>query len=96
MCPFPLIEAKQAIAQLKPGDSLVIDFDCPQVTDSIPTSAADEGHVISDFQRVSDAGWQVTVAKTQNELKVPLVLAGQPDRQHGAMRASGASALPVH
>ncbi|APT93010.1 membrane protein [Corynebacterium phocae] len=73
VCPFPLIEAKQAIAILEPGDSLVIDFDCTQATDSIPTWAADEGHVISDFQRVGDAGWQVTVVKNPSELKAVLV-----------------------
>lgn len=63
VCPFPLIEAKRAIATLNPGDALVIDFDCTQATDSIPAWAADDGHTITDFQRKDDAGWQVTVVK---------------------------------
>ncbi|MEX3517155.1 YeeE/YedE thiosulfate transporter family protein [Corynebacterium camporealensis] len=63
VCPFPLIEAKQVMAELQPGEALVIDFDCTQATDSIPAWAADEGHTVEDFKRVSDAGWQMTVVK---------------------------------
>ncbi|MDU7566481.1 YeeE/YedE thiosulfate transporter family protein, partial [Corynebacterium sp.] len=63
VCPFPLIEAKQVMAELEPGEALVIDFDCTQATESIPQWAADEGHKIRDFHRSGDAGWQVTVVK---------------------------------
>ena len=63
VCPFPLIEAKQVMAELEPGEALVIDFDCTQATESIPQWAADEGHEIRDFHRSGDAGWQVTVVK---------------------------------
>ena len=63
VCPFPLIEAKQVMAELEPGEALVIDFDCTQATDSIPQWAADEGHEIRDFHRAGDAGWQFTVVK---------------------------------
>lgn len=63
VCPFPLIEAKQVMAELEPGEALVIDFDCTQATESIPQWAADEGHEIRDLHRSGDAGWQVTVVK---------------------------------
>lgn len=63
VCPFPLIEAKQAIAQLEPGERLVIDFDCTQATESIPQWAADNGHGIEGFSRRGAAGWQITVVK---------------------------------
>lgn len=63
VCPFPLIEAKQAMAELAPGEALVIDFDCTQATDSIPTWAADEGHEVTDMHQSGDAGWQITVVK---------------------------------
>ncbi len=30
VCPFPLIEAKAALAEMASGDKLVIEFDCTQ------------------------------------------------------------------
>ena len=73
VCPFPLIEAKQAIAQLNPGERLVIDFDCTQATESIPQWAADNGHGIEGFSRRGAAGWQITVVKDGAQ---PEVLSG--------------------
>ena len=63
VCPFPLIEAKQAMAELDLGEELVIDFDCTQATESIPQWAADNGHGMKDFVQKQDAGWQITVVK---------------------------------
>lgn len=40
VCPFPLIEAQSAMAALRTGDELVIDFDCTQATESLPHRAA--------------------------------------------------------
>ena len=36
VCPFPLVEAKQAMERLQVGDELVIGFDCTQATEAIP------------------------------------------------------------
>lgn len=63
VCPFPLVEAKQAISGLEIGDELVIDFDCTQATDSIPRWAADSGYPVTNFERVGDASWTITVQK---------------------------------
>lgn len=63
VCPFPLVEAKQAIATLGPGDQLKIDFDCTQATDSIPAWAAQEGHTVTNFEQLDDALWTITVQK---------------------------------
>ena len=63
VCPFPLIEAKDAIAELDSGEALVIDFDCTQATESIPQWAADDGHSVKDFMQNQNAGWQITVVK---------------------------------
>ena len=63
VCPFPLIEAQDAMNELGDGDKLVIDFDCTQATESIPQWAADNGHGIEGFTRNRDAGWQITVVK---------------------------------
>ena len=63
VCPFPLVEAKQAIKQLEPGDQLVIDFDCTQATDSIPHWASAAGYPVTNFEQVGDASWTITVQK---------------------------------
>lgn len=63
VCPFPLIDAKQAIAQIDSGDDLVIGFDCTQATESLPQWAAEDGHDVVAFDRTGDAGWSITVRK---------------------------------
>ncbi|MET0959384.1 MAG: sulfurtransferase TusA family protein [Psychrobacillus psychrotolerans] len=63
VCPFPLVEAKEAIAELSSGDELVIEFDCTQATDTIPRWAAEEGHNVTNYEQVSDAAWTITVQK---------------------------------
>ncbi|ANY71641.1 MULTISPECIES: sulfurtransferase TusA family protein [Paenibacillus] len=63
VCPFPLIEAKEAMESLKSGDELEIDFDCTQATESIPRWAAEAGHKITNFVQLTDASWSITVQK---------------------------------
>lgn len=63
VCPFPTVEAKDAIATLEDGNEMVIDFDCTQGTDSIPQWAADAGHAVTDFKQNGAAGWSITVVK---------------------------------
>ncbi|WP_018117651.1 YeeE/YedE thiosulfate transporter family protein [Corynebacterium mastitidis] len=63
VCPFPLIEAKEAMRRLAPGEELVIDFDCTQATDSIPRWAAEDGHEVVEFTERGEAGWSITVRK---------------------------------
>ncbi len=57
VCPFPLIEAKAALAEMVSGDELVIEFDCTQATEAIPQWAAEEGHAITDYP----ADWRCSV-----------------------------------
>lgn len=63
VCPFPLVEAKQAMANLNKGDELVIEFDCTQATEAIPQWAAEEGYKVSDYEQIGDALWTITVIK---------------------------------
>lgn len=63
VCPFPLVEAKEAMSGLEMGDELVINFDCTQGTDAIPHWAAKEGYPVTHFDRVGDAQWTITVQK---------------------------------
>ena len=63
VCPFPLVEAKDAIASLPDGDYLTINFDCTQATDAIPQWCATDGHEVTDFRETGEASWQITVKK---------------------------------
>lgn len=63
VCPFPLIEAKEAMEPLASGDELIIDFDCTQATESIPQWAAEEGHTVTNYEQIGDATWTITVRK---------------------------------
>ena len=63
VCPFPLLDAKDAMKLLDSGEELVIDFDCTQATDSIPRWASEDGHEVTNFEATGDAGWTITVKK---------------------------------
>lgn len=63
VCPFPLVEAKRVIEELKSGDELVIQFDCTQATESIPRWAAEAGHEVTNYEQIGDAAWTITVQK---------------------------------
>jgi len=63
VCPFPLIEAENAMAELAPGDELVIDFDCTQATESLPRWAVQNGHEVVAFEQIGDAQWQIRIRK---------------------------------
>ena len=63
VCPFPLIDAKQKMAELEIGDELYIRFDCTQATESIPNWAADEGYPVTHFDQIGNASWEIIVQK---------------------------------
>ncbi len=63
VCPFPLVEAKKAIAEIAVGEELIINFDCTQATESIPEWAAREGHEVTDFEQTSEAQWKIVVQR---------------------------------
>lgn len=63
VCPFPLVEAKEAIVDMAMGEELIINFDCTQATESIPRWAATEGHEITEFEQIDDAKWRIIVKR---------------------------------
>lgn len=63
VCPFPLVNAKEAMDQLSVGDELEITFDCTQATDTLPRWAEESGHSVSEFEQTNDAGWRIVIAK---------------------------------
>ncbi|MBX6394628.1 MAG: sulfurtransferase TusA family protein [Alicyclobacillaceae bacterium] len=63
VCPFPLVEAEKAIAEMEPGEELIIDFDCTQATESLPRWAVQHGHQVTAFEQTGDAQWQIRIRK---------------------------------
>lgn len=63
VCPFPLVEAKNAIKTIDIGEELIINFDCTQATESIPRWAATDGHEVTNFEQLNDAKWQIVVRR---------------------------------
>jgi TusA-related sulfurtransferase len=63
VCPFPLVEAKEAIQTINSGDELEVQFDCTQGTESIPRWAAEAGHEVTNYEQVGDAAWTITIKK---------------------------------
>ena len=63
VCPFPRVEAKEAMRTMTAGDELVIHFDCTQATDAIPRWAAESGYPVTDFAKTGPAEWSITVQK---------------------------------
>lgn len=63
VCPFPLVEAEKAIAELDLGSELVIEFDCTQATESLPRWAVQQGHQVTEFEQTGDALWQISIRK---------------------------------
>ncbi|CAB3395702.1 sulfurtransferase TusA family protein [Kyrpidia spormannii] len=63
VCPFPVVEAEKAMANLAPGDELVIDFDCTQATESLPRWAMQHGYRVTAFEQTGDAQWRIRIQK---------------------------------
>ena len=63
VCPFPLVEAKDAMELLNSGDELEVQFDCTQGTESIPRWAAEAGHEVTNYEQVGEAAWTITIKK---------------------------------
>lgn len=63
VCPFPLVEAKDAIEKISAGDELIINFDCTQATESIPRWAAESGYEVTNFEQLGEAAWTITIKK---------------------------------
>ncbi|MDR1186718.1 MAG: sulfurtransferase TusA family protein [Bifidobacteriaceae bacterium] len=63
VCPFPLVEAKQAIAGIEPGDTLTVAFDCTQGTESLPRWAVESGHRVTSYEQTASAEWAISIQK---------------------------------
>jgi tRNA 2-thiouridine synthesizing protein A len=60
-CPLPLIKARQALEELKPGQSLIVLATDPEAPIDLAAFAADGGHEFA--QERDGAGWKLTLVK---------------------------------
>lgn len=63
VCPFPLVEAKEFVKTIRSGETFEIYFDCTQATESIPLWAAEDGHIVSEFESIGEAQWRIVLIK---------------------------------
>ena len=62
-CPLPLLKARQALATMAPGETLVVLATDPEAPIDLAALAADEGH---EFAREQHAGvWRLTLVKAR-------------------------------
>ncbi len=63
MCPYTLINTKQKMAQLAPGERLEILIDNFDATETIPTWAKNAGHRVLDLKQI-EGGWKILLEKS--------------------------------
>jgi tRNA 2-thiouridine synthesizing protein A len=63
-CPLPLVRARQALATMPPGETLVVLATDPEAPIDIAALAADEGRMFVSEQ--VDGEWRFTLAPIQN------------------------------
>ena len=56
-CPMNWVRTRLALEELAPGDTLIVDLDEGEPIESVPRSAAEEGHTVAVEGRL------VTIAK---------------------------------
>jgi tRNA 2-thiouridine synthesizing protein A len=60
-CPLPLLKARQELARMAPGETLVVLATDPEAPIDLAALAADEGY---GFEGARDAdGWRLTLTK---------------------------------
>lgn len=60
--PLPLVELKKALADAMNGQTIELDFTCPEATTSLPTYCEEHNHEIMGFERLDDC-WRITLKK---------------------------------
>lgn len=63
-CPIPLIKAQKKIAELKIGDTLIVEIDHSCAMKNVPEWARKEGHNV-DIEETSEGEWEIYIEKTK-------------------------------
>ena len=92
VCPFPLNEAKAAIATIPSGDLLRIDFDCTQATEAIPPLGG--GERLSGYRLRTSRGCRLDDHRRQALIsQIPRQWGPFPTRQFPRKAAVGTRPL---
>ena len=95
VCPFPVIEAEEAMEELSVGDELVIGFDCTQGTQTLPAWAGgcSIGNALVQTSLLSWQGWIALVFQVLGVGVAAWFLLIRPRQRRRAERA--ASRVPA-
>lgn len=63
-CPVPLIKTQKKIAELKVGDTLIVEIDHSCAMKNVPEWARKEGHNV-DIEETSEGEWEIYIEKTK-------------------------------
>lgn len=61
--PLPLIELKKALGDAKDGQTIELEFTCPEATTSLPAYCEKNNHEILSFELGKKQGWVITLKK---------------------------------
>ena len=63
-CPIPLIKNQKKMAELKVGDTLIVEIDHSCAMKNVPEWARKEGHNV-DIEETSEGEWEIYIEKTK-------------------------------
>lgn len=63
-CPIPLIKTQKKMAELKVGDTLIVEIDHSCAMKNVPEWARKEGHNV-DIEETSEGEWEIYIEKTK-------------------------------
>lgn len=61
-CPVPLIKTEKALAELEPGDVLIVQMDHSCAMKNVPEWARKQGHNV-EIEEVDDGEWECFIEK---------------------------------
>lgn len=63
-CPIPLIKTQKKMAELKVGDTLIVEIDHSCAMKNVPEWARKEGHNV-DIEETAEGEWEIYIEKTK-------------------------------
>ena len=61
-CPIPLLKTQKKMAQLKVGDTLIVEIDHSCAMKNVPEWARKAGHNV-DIEETSEGEWEIYIEK---------------------------------
>lgn len=61
--PLPLLELKKALKTAQDGQTIELEFTCPEAVGTLPTFCQEHNHEILSFDKLDGEGWVITLKK---------------------------------